>query len=417
MDRNNRTMCFQIALRRSVLWVVSFLAVFSTLLLSSAHSAGFSTKAKQAILMDAKSGAVLFQHNADELVAPASMSKLMTLAVIFDALKKGKVALTDTYTVSEHAWRTGGAPSRTSAMFAPLNKQVSLEDLIKGIAIQSGNDACIIVAEGMAGGEAAFAKRMTALARKIGLERSTFGNPTGLPHPDQLMSAREIAKLARYIILEYPEYYKYFGMKKFPYQPEGRRRPYAFFNRNPLLSVGIGADGLKTGHLEVSGYGLVGSAVQDGRRLIAVVHGLKSKKERKAEGRKLLVWGFQNFTKHKLFDADEVVGTARVLGGDKFYVPLKGDGEIYVVLPKFPKNPKLYAEVRYKGPLKPPVKKGDKVGILRVTSASNAVNEIPLFAAEDVEEASVVRRGLDTLVILGFRWASDKASELIGRGS
>ena len=404
-------------LRSHCLWFVCVLAValsFSTL---NAHAEGFTTKAKQAILMDAKSGAVLFQKNAYDLVPPASMSKLMTLAVVFEALRTGKITLSDTFPVSEHAWRTGGAPSGTSAMFAPLHKQVSVEDLIKGIAIQSGNDACIILAEGMAGGEAAFAKRMTDFARKIGLKKSTFGNPTGLPHPDQIMSAYEIAQLARYIIYKYPEYYKYFGMKKFPYQPKGRRRPYAFYNRNPLLSAGIGADGLKTGHLEVSGYGLVGSAVQDGRRLIAVVHGLKSKRERKQEGKKLLEWGFRNFTKHKLFAEGEIVGSARVLGGDKFYVPLTGDGEIYVILPRNPQNPKLYAEVRYKGPLKPPVKKGDQVATLRVTTSSNTINEIPLYAAEDVEEASVVRRGLDTLVILGFRWASDKASQMLGRGS
>lgn len=414
-----RTICPTFGFRGLGQHLVASVVIWSAVLagVGTAHAAGFSTKAKQAILMDARTGAVLFQHNADEVVPPASMSKLMTLALIFEALKTGKLTLETTFTVSEHAWRTGGAPSGTSAMFAPLGKMVSVEDLVKGIAIQSGNDACIVVAEGMAGGEAAFAKRMTDYARKIGLEKSNFGNPTGLPHPDQVMTAREIAILARHIIDEYPEYYHYFAMKKFPYQPKGKRRPYAFFNRNPLLSAGIGADGLKTGHLKASGYGLVASAVQDGRRLIAVVHGLPSSGARKTEGRKLLEWGFRNFSKHKLFDEDEVVGSARVLGGDHFYVPLVGDGEIYVVLPKFPAKPKLYAEVRYKGPLKPPIKRGDQVAILRVVSSTKAVNEIPLFAAEDVAEASVVRRGLDTLAIVGMRWASDKVTEVLSEAT
>lgn len=375
----------------------------------------FNTKAKQAILMDSKSGAILFQKDADTLIPPASMSKLMTLAVIFADLKAGKINLDDEFTVSEHAWRTGGAPSGTSAMFAPLNKKVSLEDLLKGIIVQSGNDACIVIAEGMSGSEAAFAKRMNEEARKLGLKKSIFGNPTGLPHPDQRMTAREIAKLSRYLIRTFPEYYKWFADRKFPYQPKGRRRPYAFFSRNPLLSAGIGVDGLKTGYTKESGYGIAASAVQDGRRLIAVVSGLTSKRERRAEGRRILTWGFQNFTKHKLFDEGAVIGSARVLGGETFYVPLKGEGEVYVVLPRFDKEkPKLYAEVVYKGPLKPPIKQGDEVAYLRVTSSTNAVNEIPLYAADDVAEGGVMRRGLDTLAVLALRWVTDKASELIG---
>ncbi|MEO1544150.1 MAG: D-alanyl-D-alanine carboxypeptidase family protein, partial [Pseudomonadota bacterium] len=255
----------------------------------------FQTKAKQAILIDHSTGAVLFQKNADNLVPPASMSKLMTLAVIFRALREGKLKLDDTFKVSENAWRTGGAPSGTSAMFAGLGKSISVEDLVKGIAIQSGNDACIVIAEGMSGSEAAFAKRMVKEAREIGLEQSTFGNSTGLPHPDQLMTIREIAKLSRYLIKTYPEYYPYFGQRKFPYQPPRRSRPYAFYNRNPLLSMNIGADGLKTGHLKVSGYGLAASTVQKDQRLVVVVHGLSSARERKAEAAKLIAWGYKSF--------------------------------------------------------------------------------------------------------------------------
>lgn len=393
--------------------VAAALALFMAHHVPLAQAQAFKSQAKQAILIEAETGAILYQHNADEIVPPASMSKLMTLAVMFKALKRGTLKLEDTFTVSEHAWRTGGAPSGTSAMFAGLGKQISVEDLLKGIAVQSGNDACIVVAEGMSGTEAAFAKRMTKEAREIGLEKSTFGNPTGLPHPDQKMTVREIAKLSQYLIKTYPEYYHYFGMRKFPYQPDGRRTPYAFYNRNPLLSLDMGADGLKTGHLEESGYGLAGSAVQEGRRLIVVVHGLNSARERKEEAAKLLEWGFRNFSDFQIFDEGAVVGSARVWGGEKFYVNLTGQGAMRVILPKFPAKPKLTGEIIYKGPLKAPIKKGDQVATLRVKTASNAVNEVPLYAAEDIAEGGVIRSGLDSIIHLAFRWLKTQASGLI----
>lgn len=390
-------------------------AVFAGVAASTGQAANFSTEAKQAILVDYETGAILYQKNADELAPPASMSKLMTLAVVFDRLQKGILSFEDTFITSEHAWRTGGAPSGTSAMFAGLNKPIRIEDLVKGIAIQSGNDAAIIVAEGIAGSEAAFAKMMTEHARRIGLEKSTFGNPTGLPHPDQLMTVREIAALAAHIIRDYPEYYHYFGERRFPYQPEGRNRPYAFFNRNPLLSANIGADGLKTGHLKESGYGLVGSAVQDGRRLICVVHGLDTASSRKNEAVKLLEWGFRNFTSYDAFEKGAIVGSARVWGGDKVYLPLKGDGAVKILLPKTPLRQRLQAEIVYKGPLKPPIKAGDQVAYLRVTSEANSINMVPLYAAEDVEQGSLVRKGLDSLAVMAWRWVADQASELLER--
>lgn len=376
-------------------------------------AASFSSQAEQAILIDYETGAILYQKNADELVAPASMSKLATLEVVFDRLKKGTLKLDDTFIISEHAWRDGGAPSRTSAMFAPLGKQVTVEDLVKGIAIQSGNDASIAIAEGLSGTDTEFAKVMTKRMHEIGLKKSTFGNPTGLPHPEQLMTVREIAQLAKHIIAEYPEYYKYFGMNRFPYQPEGRRRPYAFFNRNPLLGAMEGADGLKTGHLEESGYGLVGSVVRDGRRLIGVVHGLKSKRDRKSEAVKLIEWGFRNFSPYDLYAAGEIIGKARVWGGENYYVPLRGDGVVTVLLPKTPLRQKLQVEIVYDAPLKPPIAVGQKIAFLRVTSATNAVNEVPLYAAEDVPEGSLVRKGFDTLFVMAWRWVADKASDLL----
>lgn len=392
----------------------ALIAGVAMLLSAQAFASEYRTAAKQAVLLDAETGAVLFQHNADVLVPPASMAKLMTAAVVFRALKEGRLTLGDTFPVSEHAWRTGGAPSGTSAMFAPLNTRITLEDLLKGLIIQSGNDAAIIIAEGMAGSEAAFAEMMTKEARAIGLEKSTFGNPTGLPHPDQLMTARELALLSRYLIQTYPEYYHWFGERQFPYQPEGRRQPYKFFNRNPLLSLDIGADGLKTGYLEAAGYGLAASAVQDGKRLIVVVHGLASSAARRAESQKLLEWGFRNFAKYKLFDEGEIVGSVRVWGGDKYYVPVRGDGPIGVVLAKAEESKRLKAEIVFNGPLKAPIRQGDQVAILRVTSPSNTVNEMQLYAAEDIKQTSIIWRGLDSLAVMAFRWISDQVSDLIG---
>ncbi len=365
---------------------------------AAGNSKSFGTNAKSAILMDADTGAILFQHNADELLPPASMSKLMTAAVAFKALKDGKVSLDDEFVMSEHAWRTGGAPSRTSAMFVPLNNKVTVNELLQGMIVQSGNDAAIAIAEGMSGTEEAFAKRMTEEARGIGLEKSTFANPSGLYSPDQLMTARELAVLARHLITEYPEFYKIFSQERFKY------RRHNFINRNPLLFAKIGVDGLKTGFVKESGYCMVASAVQDGKRLIAVVMGLPSKKARKSEMTRLLNWGFRSFGSFKLFEADEVVAYARVWGGESLYVPLTGDGELKVILPRFPANPRLRAEVIYEGPLKPPIKKGDQVATLRVINESNAVNEVPLYAAEDVEPGGLVRRGLDALAHLSVSW-------------
>jgi serine-type D-Ala-D-Ala carboxypeptidase (penicillin-binding protein 5/6) len=354
----------------------------------------FVSKARNAIVMDADSGAIMYQVKADELIAPASMSKLMTLAVVFRALKAGQIKLDDQFLMSENAWRRGGAPSRTSAMMVPLNTRVKLDELLQGIIVQSGNDAAIAVAEGLAGNEAAFAKTMIEEARRIGLKKSEFRNATGLSHPEHVMTARELAILARHLIKEYPEYYPRFAQREFNYSK------HRFINRNSLLSANIGADGLKTGHLAEAGYGLVGSATQDGKRLVVVIAGLATDNDRKEEGRKIFEWGFKNFTEFKIFDAGEVVGHARVWGGGQLYVGLKGKGDVSVILPRFPANQKLKGEIVYQGPLKPPIKAGAQIAVLRVTSSSGASNDIALFAAEDVQPAGMVRRGLDSLAHL-----------------
>ncbi len=359
--------------------------------MAQAQGTNFSTRAKAAVLLDADTGAIFYQSNADELLPPASVSKLMTAAVVFRALKDKRLKLTDEMTMSEHAWRTGGAPSRTSSMFVPINTAATVDDLIKGLLIQSGNDAAICLAEGLGGTEEQFAKRMAVEARRIGLTKSTFANPV------RPLRSRAADDGARHRPLGPLHHQGISGVSiRSSRQKDFNYRKYRFRNRNPLLFVeGLGADGLKTGQVKESGYNLVGSAVQGGKRLIVVVLGLATENERTAEAKKLLDWGFNAFAPFKLFNAGETVGSARVWGGETFYVPLTGDGPVMVMLPRVPENPRLKAEIMYDGPLKPPIKKGDKVATLRVTSQANAVSEVPLYAAEDVEPGGLMRRGLD----------------------
>ena len=295
----------------------SGLAVAMTLCTFTPSLAQFTTNARQAFLMDAETGAVLYQKSADDLMPPASMSKLMTLAVLFKAIKEGRVKLDEQWPVSKHAWETGGGPSRSSAMFLPLNGKASVNELIQGLIVQSGNDAAIVVAEAMAKSESGFAQLSTDYARQIGMTKSTFANATGLPQADHQMTARELAILARHLMVEFPDYYAWFAQKEYRY---GKHR---FINRNPMLFTNSGFDGLKTGFVAEAGYGMVASAVREDRRLIAVLNGLATKEERKIETAKLVDWGFKSFAPLKLFEKDEKVGEARVWGGSRMYVPLK----------------------------------------------------------------------------------------------
>jgi D-alanyl-D-alanine carboxypeptidase (penicillin-binding protein 5/6) len=365
---------------------------------TKAPAGGFDTKAKHAILMNADADLIFYEKDADALMSPASMSKLMTLAVVFRELKAGHIKLDDQFKVSEHSWRTGGAPSGSSAMFAPLNSTVSVEDLIRGVTVQSGNDACIILAEGISGSEDAFAKEMNKYAKEIGLTKSHFVNSTGLPADGHVMTARELALLANFLIKDYPEYYHYFGEKEFNY---GKWR---FTNRNPLVFEDLGVDGLKTGFIEDAGYGLVASAVRDNQRVILVVSGLNTKKEREEEPRKLLEWGFKSFKPYRLFDQGEKVSDALVWGGTRHYVPLVGNENIDIILP-FNTSGQVTAQIVYDGPIKAPIRKGDQVATLRVTAAdTKATNDIPLYAGEDVGQSNFAMRGLDSLFVLAFGW-------------
>jgi D-alanyl-D-alanine carboxypeptidase (penicillin-binding protein 5/6) len=284
-------------------------------------------------------------------------------------------------------------------MFAPLNSMVSVSDLIQGITVQSGNDAAIILAEGISGTEDAFAKEMTKYAREIGLTKSTFVNSTGLPAEGHLMTVRELGMLARYLIYTYPEYYPFFGEKSFTFNK------HTFNNRNPLIfAPDLGVDGLKTGYIEEAGYGLVASAKRGEQRLILVVNGLNTKQEREGEPRRLIEWGFKSFRPFRLFDEGQKVSDALVWGGTQHYVPLVGDGNINIILPATASG-KVSASIVYQGPIKAPIRKGDRVAVLRITSSeSSATNEIPLYAADDVAASNFLMRGLDSLGCLAFCW-------------
>src|SRR5450756_945321 len=349
---------------------------------------GFDGDAPTAILIEASSGSVLFEKNADELRAPSSMMKLMTVETVFHAIKQGDVKLTDEYHVSENAWRKGGAPAGGSTMFAALHSKIAVDDLLHGAVIQSGNDACIVLAEGMAGNERAFAEMMTKRARELGMTRSTFGNSNGLPDPGNKMTVRELATLARYIIQTYPEFYKLFGEKEFTWNKI--RQP----NRNPLLNSLEGADGLKTGYTKEGGYGMVGSAVQNGMRLIVVINGLEDPEDRASEAKKMLEWGFRNFEARALFAAQQPLGYAKVFGGDSRSVKLVSPKPIEVMVQKSGGD-KLIARVVYSGPVRAPIESGQQLGVVRVWRGANIAMEAPVYAADSVAVGSTMRRAID----------------------
>ena len=365
---------------------------------------GFDGDAPTAILIEASSGSVLFEKNADELRAPSSMMKLMTAEVVFHALQKGDVKLTDEYRVSDYAWRKGGAPAGGSTMFAAIHSKISVDDLLHGAIIQSGNDACIVLAEGIAGNEDSFAEMMTKRARELGLTRSTFANSNGLPNPGNKMTVRELAKLARYVIQTYPDFYKIFGEHEFTWNKIRQQ------NRNPLLTSLDGADGLKTGYTKEGGYGMVGSAVQNGIRLIVVINGLDDPDDRASEAKKMLEWGFRNFEARTLFAADQPVGYAKVFGGESRSVKLASHEPIKVMVQKNGTD-KLIARVIYSGPVRAPIESGQQVGVVKVWRGTNIAVEAPVYTADSVGKGSTMRRAIDgvsELVIGVFRAGAEK---------
>ena len=356
----------------------------------------FETVAPNAILIDGKSGEVFFEKAADVAIPPASMSKLMTQSIVFDMLKSGALKDDQEFTVSEDAWRRGGSPSGSSTMYAELNSKVRVIDLLRGAIIQSANDACITLADGIAGSELAFTELMRKKGEKLGLKNSTFKNSTGLPDPEHLMSVRDLSILARHIVYDHPERYKLYAESKFTWNKIEQA------NRNPLLKDYAGADGMKTGFTKEAGYGLVGSVQRDGRRLIMVVAGLKSANDRKAEAQKLLDWGFRQFKTVDVFEQDEKVAEARVWGGTLNWVELHTAQAFQVALtPKEQRNVEL--KLSYTGPLMAPVKAGTEVGKARVIVGGKTVAEVPVLTAADIPAVdSMVEKALDSLLIMVF---------------
>lgn len=358
--------------------------------LASRPALAFDTSAQYAVLMDASTGTVLWEKDGETPMHPASMSKLMTLSMLFDALKAGTVKLTDEFPISEHAWRAGGAASGSSTMFAQVGSRIPVEILIQGIIVQSGNDACIAVAEALKGSEPEFAAAMTERARELGLTNSTFANSTGWPDPNQMMTARDLALLARHIIYDFPEYYHYFSEKEFTWNGITQH------NRNPALFLDPTVDGLKTGHTQASGYGLTVSAKRGDERLILVVNGLPSEKARAEESVRILDWGFRSFKKYKLFAAGAPVDNAPVWQGTYAQVPLVSTADVTLIMtPDQRKGMKV--TVTYTTPVKAPVAAGQRVGTLRIEAPDMPVREIPLVAGANVERLGIFGRALSAL--------------------
>ena len=339
----------------------------------------FETLAKHALLMDANTGYVLFEKDADKPMPPASMSKLMTAYMIFEALENKKITLDTEFIVSENAWRKGGAKSGSSTMFLNIDQQVKVRDLLRGIIVQSGNDACIVVAENMAGSEEAFAEMMTEKAAELGLKNSSFKNATGLPSEGHAMSAKDLAKLAKILINEFPDYYPIYSEKSFKFNNIEQG------NRNPLLYSLPGADGLKTGHTNEAGYGLTASAkTPDGRRLIMVVNGLKSMKDRTTESKKIMNWGIMSFENKEIITKGQVVEDIPVWLGVEQSVQAVSAQSYTMTMPKGRKaEPKM--TLSYDTPVQAPVKEGQKIGELKIET-EDGVKRINLIASKTVEK-------------------------------
>ncbi len=347
-----------------------------------ARAASIETIAKQAVLIDLTTDTVLFEKNAEQRMPPSSMSKIMTIYMVFEALKQGELSLDRVFKVSERAWRMQG-----SKMFVELDKDIKVDDLIKGVIVQSGNDACIVLAEGLAGSEPAFAEKMNKRAREIGLTSTNLTNATGWPDPNHYMTAHDLAVLAQRLIEDFPEYYHYYSIRDFTYH--GIKQG----NRNPLLYRGIGADGLKTGHTDAAGYGLTASAEREGRRLILVVNGLPSMQARADESARLIEWGFREFNAYSLFKAGDAIDEVPVWLGAQDTVPVTVPKDLKVTMARADR-PNMKVTLVANQPVAAPIKKGDQVGKLVIVAPGAPAKEVPVVAAADVEKLGFVGRAL-----------------------
>ena len=350
----------------------------------------FETSAKAAFLLDLETNQVLFEKNADRQIPPASMSKLMTAYMVLEQLKDGRLKMDDTLPISEKAWKKGG-----SKMFVEVGKRARIDDLLRGIIILSGNDACIVVAEGLAGSEANFARDMTLKGQEIGLANSMFKNASGWPDPGHLMTARDLATLARRLIEDFPEFYEMFSERDFEYS--GIRQP----NRNLLLGRVPGADGLKTGHTQEAGYGLVASAIRDDRRLISVAVGLDSAAARALENERLLEYGFRRFRNYALMTRGQAIEHASVWLGREPTVPLVIDQDVKISMSQQARRA-LKVKLTYETPVPAPIAAGDQLANIRIEAPGVAVQQVPVFAGESVDKADFVGRVTGALEYLIF---------------
>ncbi|MFQ3622505.1 MAG: D-alanyl-D-alanine carboxypeptidase family protein, partial [Acetobacteraceae bacterium] len=348
------------------------------------------TMARHALIVDFDTGAVLLEKDADVPMPPASMSKLMTAYVVFELLRARRLRLDQELPVSERAWRMGG-----SKMFVEIGTTVSVENLLRGVIVQSGNDACIVLAEAISGSEEQFSSLLNERARAIGLTGSTFRNSTGWPHPEHRMTCRDLALLSARLVRDFPDYYRYYSERSFRFNNITQE------NRNPLLYRNIGADGLKTGHTEESGFGLTASAVQGGRRVILVVNGLPSMRVRSEESERLMRWAFSEFENVRLFGAGETVEVAPVHLGASAGVPLIPARDVVVTLPRQWRQTARIA-VRYAAPVKAPVARGATLGSIEVSGQGVPALAVPLVAGADVPELAFLPRILGGLRVIAF---------------
>lgn len=362
--------------RRSVGFILFLLVLFS----GGGSASALETSARQAILLDMNTDTVLFEKNADQAMQPSSMSKMMTVFLAFERLKDGRLSLDDSFQVSEKAWRKKG-----SKMWVRVNSRVRVEDLLRGIIVQSGNDASIVLAEGIGGSEGAFADLLNRRARDLGMKNSTFLNASGWPDPGHETTARDLAILVRETIRQFPEYYHYYAEKSFTYN--GIRQP----NRNPSLYRNLGVDGLKTGHTEAAGYGLATSALRLGRRLILVLNGLPSKKARAMESERLIDWGYREFKIYELFKSGDKVTDAKVWLGTSASISLVIEQDLRLTLARIARKG-MKVKVNYDGPFSAPIAKGDRLAVLKAEIPGRPAIQVPLVAGADVGRLGLFSR-------------------------
>lgn len=360
-------------------------------------SGGFETKAKQAYMIEAKTGTVLLAKSENEVVSPASLAKILVADTIAGAIENREITLDTVYKVTEHAWRTGGAPSGTATMFAALKSEIRVEDLLKGVMVLSANDACIILGEGLAGSETAFAERMTSRAKDIGLKGTTLKNASGLPDPGNRTTMKDLVLLSRHLQANYPAIYKYYTEPEFEWNKIRQR------NRNPLVAQGTGIDGLATGFTEGQGFSIAASAERDGKRLILALGGLATDKERQEETKRVLEWGLSSFEYRKLFAAEEAVGEVSVYGGVKSSVEVAAREDVDVFIAAT--NPeRITGHITYTWPIYAPVEPGREVGRLSLYSGQKLLREVPLYTRERIEAGGLTDRALDAVKELLLFW-------------